>query len=283
MDRFDWLELAVEAPASARKPHSYGLMRAPDDGPTYYLAARRMRESGHFKAAAHCYSQAIGFDERNYGAWVEYIDTLVRAKQLVTADEVSQTALNNYGLVRQFYASRALVLAQDGNMSDAFGHSDVSLDGERNWYCVAVRAELLLNSRGNRSTACELLVEAVDRAEDRWEPHFVGGCILLDAQHPALAAAYFSETAHYNPRAVIGWICLGDCFHALKLYDQALFYYQKATELEPTHEVALDRQKNCVPRLYGLTRLFHQVSLRKRWNSEYEKLNVKWERTIDDF
>jgi tetratricopeptide (TPR) repeat protein len=93
------------------------------------------------------------------------------------------------------------------------------------------------------------LPTAAEREEDRWEPYFVGGCVLLDAGYPALAAGYFSETAHYNPRAVIGWICLGDCFQSLKLYDQALFYYQQATELEPTHEVALARQHNCVPML----------------------------------
>lgn len=270
MDRFDWLELES---GNTPRPVDYGLKQAPNDGPSFYRAARRMRESGHFKSASECYQKSIGFDDANYGARVELIDTLVRAHQLELAEEKAKEAVEAYGLVRQFYASRALVFAHRGNLSDAFGHSDVSLEEERNWYCVAVRAELLLkSSRDNRVLATELLEEAVDLATDRWEPHFIAGTILLDCGWPPLAAGHFSEAIHCNPRAVVGWISLGDCFQALRLYDQALFYFQKAIELESNHEVALSRERECAPRLFGLTRMFRTVDLRARWDQAYDDL-----------
>jgi hypothetical protein len=76
---------------------------------------------------------------------------------------------------------------------------------------------------------------------------------------------------------------LGDCFHELRLYEQAVFYYQKVTELESTHDLALKRQKLSKPKLFGLMRLFRKRDLQARWNQEYEKLKERLEPTQHDF
>ncbi len=128
-------------------------------------------------------------------------------------------------------------------------------------YCLDI-------SQRKQALAC--LEDAVSWADPAWEAHFAAGWMLLDAELPTLAAGHFAEAGHAKPYASIAWLCLGDCFRALRLYDQALFYYQRVTELEPTHDLALKRQKECSPKLFGLMRVFNRNALRKRWNERSE-------------
>lgn len=282
MDRFDWLEFDAQ---KVRKSPGRDIPSQPKDGPGYYRAARRMRESGHFKAAAEFYDKAIGFSDQHYSAWAELIDTLVRAKQLDAAEAKCDEALGNYGQVRLFYASRALVFAHRGRLADAYSYSDVSIEGgEQAWYPRCVRAEVCVrHSRDNRHQALEYLDEACRLTNQPWETHFLGACMFLDANLPAWAAGFAAEAVRYNPHAPIGWLVLGDCFEALRLYDQAMFYYQRVLELESTHAVALARQRKCAPKTFGLMRVFRRENLRERWNQEFEKLLERWEPSMDDF
>ena len=269
MDRFDWIEIEDEV-AAARQAQQQARVK-PYDGPTYYDAARRMRESGHFKPAVDHYERAVGFQPHHYPSWVELIDTLVRARQLASADEHSHRAVDAYRQVRVLYASRALVLAHLGQYREAKRHLEISLDADEPWYAKCVEAEMLLRqdvSQRARALAC--LEDAVAWADPVWEAHFAGGWMLLDADLPTLAAGHFAEAGHANPYAAIGWLCLGDCFRALRLYDQALFYYQRVTELEPTHSLALKRQKECSPKLFGLMRVFKRDALRTRWKEYFD-------------
>lgn len=279
MDRFDWLELERVEQQDPPQP-----AKAPTDGPSFYAAARRMRMSGHFGAAAQFYERAIGFDDHNYGARVELVDTLVRAGRLDLADRFSHASLDAYRKVRILYAARALALTHRGDIEKALSLVQVALDEGRPWYALCVRAETLLRSSAtHRGEALVLLEEAADKTKSPWDMYFTGGCILIDAGWPALAAGYFSEAAHHQPGAVISWICLGDCFQELKLFDQALFYYEKAAELEPAHEVALQRRRTCTPFLYGLTRVFRRESLHQRWNRAFDELRAEWHPTTDDY
>jgi tetratricopeptide (TPR) repeat protein len=281
MSRFDWLELGkgAAAPAAAELPRE-----APHDGPSFYRAARQLREAAFFNTASQYYERAIGFNDHDFAAWSELIDALIRAKRVVDADKKSYEALNNYRQVRAFYASRALALAYRGMLVDAYTLSDVSLEGEKNWYACCVRAELLLkDSLDNRVLAAQFLEQALEATSSLWEPSYLGGTILFNAGWPQLAAGYFSEAAHYNPRAVAGWIGLGDCFKALRLHDQAQFYYQKAIEISPTHELVLARMRENAGGVFGLLRVFQRDVLRKRWNRAFEEFNIKREPTLDDF
>ncbi len=274
MDRFDWIEFdsfpsntfKETAPTQDPKDHA-----PPNDAPSYYRAARRMREAGFFEQAAQLYAKSVGFNEHDYSARVEWMDTLLRAGQLDAAEKESAAALDNYRKVRLFYASRALVLVHRGACREALPLSDVSLEGRPSWYARCVRAELLLRqSLGNRAAALTHLEEAVDLAGWEWEPRFLGGAILAGAGWPVLAAAYFAEAVHVRPKAAAGLLGLGDCFYDLRLYDQAMFYYRKVTEAEPKHELALERQKRGTPLLYGLVRVFEERRLRDRWKRAYE-------------
>ncbi len=269
MDRFDWIEIDDEA-AVARQEQEPPFEK-PCDGPTFYRAARRMRESGHFKPAVAHYERALGFQPHHYASWVELIDTLVRARQLEVAEERSQHALDSYRQVRALYASRALVLAHQGQYREAKRHLEVGVDSERPWYGKCIEAEILLRQDiSQRSIALVCLEDAAAWADPAWEAHFIAGWMLLDADLPTMAAGHFAEAGHAKPTAPIGWLCLGDCFRALRLYDQALFYYQRVTELEPTHDLALRRQKECSPKLFGLMKFFRRDALRKRWKEEIE-------------
>ena len=65
MDRFDWLELdstpGFAAPNSRTQAAPIEPVTMPKDAPSFYRAARGMRESGHFKAATDFYRRAVGF------------------------------------------------------------------------------------------------------------------------------------------------------------------------------------------------------------------------------
>lgn len=288
MNRFDWLEFdqspksGNQTPKPARNGEVPG--RMPHDAAALYEQARRMRRAGYFDGAAKLYERAVGLSEYHYPACAEMIDSLVRAENIDEADVHARAALDNYRQVRLFYASRALVLAYKEVYDEAFAASDVSLEGEPSWYAHCVRAEILLHfSVDYRSEALGFLEKALNIAKDVWEPAFLAGFMLLKAGFPPLAAAYFSEAAHADTRAEAGWLYLGDCFNEMRLFDQAMFYYQKVMEFSPKHEFALERQRKCAPALFGLTRAFRKEDLRKRWNREYEKLNADREKEKYDF
>jgi tetratricopeptide (TPR) repeat protein len=272
MDRFDWLEL--ERVSGSGKADAAPLAEEPDDGPSFYRAARLMRQAGHFKAAAELYERAIGYQAHLHNARLELIDTLVRAGQLDWADRASKEAIETYKIARVFYAARALVQAHRGDIRDAYALSQVSLEGEESlWYSDLVRGEILLRvSADNRLEAVQQFETACDEAPGAWEPYFLAGWALQDAKLAVLAAGYFAEAAHRNPRAPICWLCLGDCFQELRLYDQALFYYRRVTDLDPNHELGLARQKKCGGLIYGLMRVFSCGSMEKRWQREFDKL-----------
>jgi tetratricopeptide (TPR) repeat protein len=289
MDRFDWLELDSHAGLAHVKPDGPKSAQAPrtmpKDGPSFYRAARAMRYAGHFKTATDFYRKTVGFDDQNFAAWVELTDTLVRAGRLDEADAVSREAHENYRQVRPLYAARALVLAFQGRMDEAMPLSNVSVDGgDRSWYSRCVRGELLLRTDpAFRTDALAAFEDAADLASPPWEPALIAGWALLDAKLFVLAAGHLAEAAHWNPRAPLCWLCLGDCFRELMFYEQALFYYQRVIELEPSHDLALERQKTCAPRVFGLMRLFNRKSLQDRWQKEFDKAMQRQERLPDDY
>jgi tetratricopeptide (TPR) repeat protein len=265
MSRFEWIELqrtCAGAPPETQAPDA-----APTDGPGCYHAARKLREAGYFEIAAKLYEKALGFDEHHYPTWVELIDSLVRAGRLAEADKQSQDALQNYRQVRVYYASRALVLGHQRRFADAMQHSDISVGGtEQVWYARCVRAEILLmQDRGYREEALRLLEEALSMSDDPWQTYFLGGGCFAAADFPTYAASFFAEAAHFNPRSFISWVCLGDAFHALRLDDQALFYYGRAAELNPDNEWLKDRMKAARKRAFGLLHAFLPVELKERW------------------
>ena len=272
MDRFDWLELD-EAQRIKRAASIDGPAEAPKDAASFYYAARRMRHAGHFHAASDYYSKTVALDGHNYTAWLELIDTLVRGKQLQQARQVAGNVCDTYRLVRPLYAAHALVLGHLAEFDEAMRQSDISLDDSSGgWYALCVRGEIMLRMNRNfRQDAQQCFEDAANCAEEMWEPRLLAGWALLDAKLPALAAGFLAESAHQNPRAPICWLCLGDSFRELRLYEQALFYYQRVTELEPTHELAVARQREAVPRIYGLLSIFSRGSLERRWKREIER------------
>lgn len=280
MDRFDWLELQPQRDHDGKiAPRT-----EPKDGPSFYRAARRMRASGYLKAAADFYERAVGFDETLYRARAEWIDCLVGQSRLKEASEISEAALDQWRQVRIFYATRALTLGHLGGWSKAEPLLEVALEDEHPWYARCVRGELLLlMDRDNRFEALSLFEEAMGDTDQPWDTAMHGGRVLLAVGWPQLAAGYFSEACHALPVSPAAWMSLGDCFHALKLHEQAMFYYQKALELDPKNDIVLRRQQFCAPRFYGLTRVFRRENLRKRWNQAFEKLKQEWEPDKDDF
>ena len=272
MDRFDWIELE-ESQDKFESPQ-YEESHFSDS----FTMARNMRAAGHFRAAVEHYKKAIGLENDNHLAWLELIDTLVRARQLEQADQASQKAQTLFSGVAELYASRALVLSHlNANEPAKIELERGYVIGDRSWYFSCVQAEIILrDNTGYSREALKCLEKATVYTDSPWEAYFVAGWILLDANQPTWAAGYFSEAGHRNPTAPIVWLCLGDCFKELRLYDQALFYYEKATELEPQHSLALKRQRDCAPKLYGLLRIFSRNSVQKRWDKDFEdKLNTE--------
>lgn len=268
-DRFDWLELD-RLKASAPEP-TYRPAREPSDANSFFRAAREMREHGYYLSAVPYYEKAIAMNDQHYDAWLELIDTLVRARDLAGADARSHEALDNYRLVRPFYAARALVLAYRNDFPEALRLSNASISKEEpHWYAFCVRGELLLRRNpADRLQALTFYEAAVECPGADWQAYFLAGLALLDAHFPALAAGLFAEAAHLSPRVPACWLGLGDSFFALRLYDQAMFYYQRVTELVPQHEMAIERQKKCAPKGYGLMKALAPRALQHRWKQRF--------------
>ncbi len=278
MSGFDHLEIPPRDTAASAPTRT---ITSAEDA---YRAARQMREAGYFQSAAALYQRAIGLEERRYAAWVELVDSLVRAGDLEAADQQAQSALENYRQVRAFYAARALALLHKGAIHAAIPLSDVSLEGSPDPFAMTVRAELLLKqSWRNRKPALELLSDALRIAEDPWEVCFTAGSTLLEAGWPPLAAGFFSEAIHARPSAAAAFIGLGDCFLQLRLYDQATFYYQQVTRMHPKHDLALARQRAAAPKIFGLMRVFRRHDLQAIWNKRLERLTQDEELDAHDF
>jgi len=210
-------------------------------------------------------------NEHDHAATVELIDTLTRAGLLERAEAVSGDVSANYRQVPLYYAARALVLAHRGALEEAWRLSLTACEHTPHWYAAFVRAELLLRaSPDNLPEVVQQLDALTKDFPQLWELHFLGGWILLEADFPAQAAALAAESAHLHPRSAASWLLLGDCFHALRLYDQAMFYYQRVTGLESGHALALARQRACSGLRFGLMRLFRATDLRKRWTKAYD-------------
>lgn len=276
-DRFNWLEINTgeEKRETSRKPRIQ-----PHDASSFYQAARDMREAAYLGDACEYYRKAVGLNDQHYGAWCELIDTLVRSNQLDLADQVSADAFANYRQVRLFYAARALVLAHKHRTEEAFPLVSVALEGDpAAWYPRCVMGEVLLRfDCEQRFEAQRFFGEAIERASDPWEPYFLAGWAFLHTGMPALAASYLAEAAHFRPRAALCWLYLGDSFRALRLYEQAMFYYQRAQEIEPNSEFSIARQKECSKLVFGLMRIFNRHKLRDRWNAALEDLQRPTER-----
>jgi tetratricopeptide (TPR) repeat protein len=232
-----------------------------------------MRLSGYLTESLRYYERALGFDDRLYDARVELVDALVRLGRRTDAESHSQVGIDNYKLVRPFYASRALVLGYFGSLEEAFRFSDTSVGGgDRNWYSRCVRAELFLRiDPAYRPQAMELFREAVALAEEMWAPALHAGLVLLEHGAPALAAAFLTEAAHQNPRAALCWLKLGDCFRDLRFYEQAEFYYGRVAEVEPANSQGLERISECGRNRFGLLRGLFPAPLRDRWEKAFER------------
>jgi len=278
VDRFDWLELDAstvrDGMAAGPTP-----LREPHDGPTFLRAARHMRYAGHFKAAARYYERALGFDAQLFDAWVGLVDTLVRARQLDAADAKSIDALETFKQVRALYAARALVLSHQGKDTEAWPLVQVAIEGgSPSWYGHCILGEVYLRMDKRHAGAALDAFDAATRIEaNPWEAYFHAGWAWLDQGMATYAAVYFSEAAHLNPRAPLCWLCLGDAFKALRLYDQAQFYYQRVTELEPTNELALDRQRGAAKLLYNLYGFLQRGRMQSLWKARWEKALRKFD------
>lgn len=276
-DRFNWLEINTggqqrQASSAPRVP--------PHDASSFYQAARNMREAAHLGTACDYYRKAVGLNDQNYGAWCELIDTLVRNNELDEAEKVSSDAFENYRQVRLLYAARALVMTYRRRTEEAFPLISVALEGDpAAWYPRCVMGEMLVRfDREKRFEAERFFEEAIEKAGNPWEPYFLAGWAFLYAGMPALAASYLAEAAHFRPKSAWCWLCLGDSFRSLRLYEQATFYYQRAQEIEPNSELAIARQKECSKLSFGLMRIFNRHKLRDRWNAALEERRQESER-----
>ncbi|GMW00749.1 MAG: hypothetical protein AMXMBFR84_18860 [Candidatus Hydrogenedentota bacterium] len=274
MDRFDWLEF--DEKGSKRIPNISVATALPTDGPGCYKIGRQMRNAGYFKDAAAYFQKSIGYDEHNHAAWVERIDSLVRANALAEANVVSEQALSAYRKVRALYASRALVLGHMGHFEEAQNLSQISIEPPENlWYARCVRGELhLLEDVDRRFEAVQWFDEALRVSNDRWEPALLAGWALLNAGLSTWAAAYFAESAHLNARVPISWLYLGDTFASLRLYEPAAFYYNRALELDPGNEPAKERLSRVKSRFFGLFNAFIPENLQKRWQRAEKRLGT---------
>lgn len=271
MSRFEFIQPGKHA---QKTPHRESL-EEPQDAPGFRRAAREMRRMANFEAAVQLYERALGLDEYHHGTWAELVDSLVRAGRTRQAEKRAQEAIANYGQVRVFYAAAALALAHLDKHDEALGYCQVSLEGEeRDWHALCAAAECTLRSDRSAIEVCTgFWEEALRGTSHRWEVYFMAGAALIDAERPAHAAGYFAEAAHEDPKAVAGWIGLGDAFRRMRLYDQAAFYYRQGEELDPYNRRLRKQRLNAAKRAFGLMQALPLRPLEARWRQRWNKYN----------
>lgn len=269
MDEFDYLEFdSWSTPRPEAEKSTAPAKLSPSE------RGRRCRQRGDFYEAAQWFESAVQLNDHDFGARVMRVDSLVRAGMVDEADRASAVNLKKFGRVREHYGSRALVLAHLGQFAEARRHCTVALEGDKHSaYAHCVRGELtLLEDAGDFENAMRWFEQAVDFAEDRWEANVVAGTALLRADLPMLAAPFFAEAGHFAPLAAYSWVGLGDCFAELRLYDQALFYYRRVLQVDPSNAAAMAREKKYAGGVYGLMKALYRPNLMRRWNEAYDKM-----------
>lgn len=270
MSRFDFIQ--PEPPKQGEKAR-FDLLEEPEDAAGFRRAARDMRRMANFDAAVQLYERALGLDEYHHGTWAELVDSLLRMGRAKQAEKRAQEAIANYGQVRVFYAAKGLALAHLDKHDEALGYCQVSLEGEeRDWHALCAAAECTLRSDRDALEVCVgFWEEALGRTTQAWEVYFTAGAALLDARRPAHAAGYFAEAVHEDPKAVAGWIGLGDAFRMLRLFDQAAFYYRQGEDLDPYNRRLRKRRMNTAKRAFGLLQALPLRPLEARWRQRWKK------------
>lgn len=273
MDSFDWLELNP-APEASSAPPAAG---APRNAAEYAREGRRLRRAGQFSGAAACFQQATGLMDQHFGAWMGGIDALVRAGRAPEADAKSRGVLDAYRKVRGLYASRALALIHTGALEAARPLLDVALESPKPlWYAACVEGEFFLRENPSRPRAAVSAFErALVEADDPWEAGYIAGWALRQAGHAVLAAGFFADAVHHDPRAAAGFLGLAECFERLRLHDQAAFYYECVQEIDPENAAARDGARRSGSLVYGLMRAFTRRDLKTRWKREIDRLKGK--------
>ena len=235
----DWLELPGEESDEGELTED---VRRTEPAEELMAAAEALFHEGAFAQAAGEFAKAREHDPMLFAAWAAECEAHVRAGDLAAADACATEALETYGRVPLFYAAKAIVLAHQGYLREAYQHSDIAVrEHGSSAFTWLSRAEVILSSaRVEALGSCEGCFEKAFALDPSgWHATLRAGLMLRDWGHAERALGAFSQVARLAPNNAFLWKCMGDCRRQMGQEATARECYLTALAKSPDHEPTL--------------------------------------------
>jgi tetratricopeptide (TPR) repeat protein len=203
--------------------------------------AERLYYEGEFRRAAEAYGRARRHDLSLFNAWAEEVESYLRAGDVPLAAAAATEAIDTYGRVPIFYAARAIVLAHQGYLEEAYRHSDVSVQHEEtSAFTWLSRAEVLLaNDAPGILRSVEACFERAERHDSTgWQSAFRAALILLQWGKVDRALEKLEHVVAAVPENGCAWKLQGDCHRLRGNVESARACYQMALARRPDYQAA---------------------------------------------
>ncbi|NQT86133.1 hypothetical protein HQ560_05170 [bacterium] len=213
--------------------------RTPAEGE--FREAEQLYYNGEFGLAAEAFGRARRHDPALFDAWANEAEGYLRAGDLAKAGAAALEAIETYGRVPVFYAARAIVLAHEGYLEEAYQHSDVSVQHQdASAFTWLSRAEVLLSGDqpGILRSVEACFEKAAQRDPSRWRSTFRAALILLQWGKAGRALERLEHVVAIVPENACAWKLQGDCLRLQGKDPAARSCYQMALARRPDYPAA---------------------------------------------
>jgi len=196
---------------------------------------------GEFLPAAEAFGRARRHDPALFDAWAYEAEAYLRAGDLGQAAAAAGEAIETYGRVPIFYAARAVVLAHQGYLEEAYRHSDISVQHEdTSAFTWLSRAEVLLSGdQPGILRSVEACFEKADQHDpSHWHATFRAALILLQWGKVDRALERLERVVAAAPNNACAWKLQGDCHRQRGKDAEARSCYEMALARRPDYPAA---------------------------------------------
>lgn len=225
----------------------------------------RLYYEGEFRRAAEAYGKARGHEPAFFDAWAGEVESYLRAGDVPQAAAAADEAIDTYGQVPVFYAAKAIVLAHQDRVREAYWHSDIAVrQEETSTFTWLSRAEVLLaaGTPGIMGSVEACFEKAAQHAHTPWQAAFRAALILIQWGKVDRALERLEQVVAAVPENGCAWKLQGDCHRQRGNIESARGCYEMALTCQPGYEAAEEA-------LEGLTFWGRQCRKLRGW---YRKL-----------
>jgi tetratricopeptide (TPR) repeat protein len=246
----DWLELPDGKQKAGNGAPLREEVRRLRPAEELMLSAERLYYEGEFALAAREFRRVRSHDPSLFAAWAEEVDAWLRAGDAAAADAAATEALDSYGKVPLFYAAKALVLAHQGHVLEAFRFSDISVrHQDASMFTWLSRGEVVLSAAqpGTMASADACFERAYQLDPTRWHAPFRVALVLHRWGYADRALERLAQATEVRRDGPFLWKFRGDCHRQVGHDAGARECYQVALSRRPDYKPALDALRSMTP------------------------------------